>query len=63
MKEIPTKFYKANERQPTAATVGELKQILDELPDTLRVEVGFGAALVSVYNHKKPGMHCRIESK
>lgn len=57
---IPKKFYKAG-NHPTARTVGELKEILEELPDDLRVEAGFGdMAQVVVYNHGQYDMHMEV---
>jgi hypothetical protein len=51
MAKIDEKFYRG-EDHPTAHTVGELKQLLSELPDELGVQEGFndGVRLV-VYNH------------
>lgn len=58
---IPEKFYKGDD-QPCAYTVGELIEILQELPPDLCVDMGFDtAAVVVVYNHGKPHMHVAIE--
>lgn len=55
---IPEKYYKgdAEERHPHAHTVGELKKLLDELPDDLTIETTFneGVALV-VFNIDEEG--------
>jgi hypothetical protein len=57
---IPKKFYKAG-NHPFACRVGELKAILEELPDDLRIEAGFGAAVMAVvYNHGQPDMHLEL---
>jgi hypothetical protein len=48
---IPEKFYKGD-NHPKANTVGALKKILDELPNGMRIECGFGEGVeVVVYNH------------
>jgi hypothetical protein len=61
MKTIPKKFYHGDS-QPTARNVGELKAILNELPDELRIDGGWGnPAQVLVYNHGKPDMHLSFE--
>ena len=50
-KTIPTKFY-IGDNKPIVRTVGELKALLEELPDDLRVSGGWGkAAQVTVFNH------------
>lgn len=47
---IPERFYKGND-QPQARTVGEMKTLLDELPDSLPLCCGFqGACQLVVYN-------------
>jgi hypothetical protein len=48
---IAPKFYHADFENPRAYTVGELKEILVELPDDLAIKQGFeyGVALV-IYN-------------
>jgi hypothetical protein len=57
---IHKKFYKAG-NHPSARTVGQLKAILQELPDDLRIEAGFGAAVQAiVYNHGQPDMHLEL---
>lgn len=49
---IPEKFFKAAIPSPTASTVGELKQILAELPDDLAVTGDFGDSIeLVVFNH------------
>jgi len=50
--EIDCKFYHADFEHPKAYTVGELKEILAELPDDLRIKQGFedGVKLI-IYNH------------
>lgn len=51
MPQIPDKFHKGQEH-PTAENVGQLKALLSELPDDLRIEVGFGyPAELVVYNY------------
>ena len=49
--EIPTKFYKGDDK-PVANTVGELIEILKELPAELPVDQGFnnGGTVVVVFN-------------
>lgn len=57
---IPTKFYKQG-KHPTARTVGELKAILTELPDDLRIEAGFSSTVeLVVYNHGTDDQHLEI---
>lgn len=59
---IPEKFYKAEKPHPKARSVGQLKKILAELPDKLRVESSFGKYVqVVVYNHGKKDMHLELE--
>jgi hypothetical protein len=43
MTPIPPKFHKAGQH-PVAATVGDLKRLLQELPDDLRLEGEWGLA-------------------
>jgi len=58
---IPKKFYRGD-NQPIAENVGELKAILNELPDDLRVDGGWGNPVqVVVYNHGKPDMRLSFE--
>lgn len=40
--QIPPEFYREELDKPVAATVGELRKKLAELPDDLPVELGFG---------------------
>ena len=59
---IPPKFYNESFDHPIALTVGELKAILDELPDDLPVESIFSeGVVVVVYNHGKKDMHLEFE--
>lgn len=59
---IPKKFYHADEEHPIALTVGELKKVLAELPDTLFIQQGFGeGAQVVVYNHGAPDEQVSFE--
>lgn len=63
MSAIPRKFYKVGIPRPTARTVGQLKAILAELPDELRVEAGFGEPMeIRVYNHGSDDEHLAIEA-
>jgi hypothetical protein len=51
MKEIPERYY-SDDENPAAYTVGELKALLNELPDDLCIQQGFGDGVVLVvYNH------------
>lgn len=57
---IPKKFYKHGEH-PVAATVGELKAILAELPDDLRISDGWGGVpAVVVYNHGRADVQLQL---
>jgi len=59
---IDPKFYMGDITQPIAETVGELKAILQELPDDLPIEFGFGEAVqLVVFNHNKEDMHLSFE--
>jgi hypothetical protein len=59
---IDPKFYKGDMIQPTAKTVGELKAILQELPDELPIEFRFSEAVqVVVYNHGRKNMHLSFD--
>jgi hypothetical protein len=47
---IPKHFYHGD-NHPTVSTVGELREVLAELPNNLRVEAGFSkCAMLVVYN-------------
>ena len=48
---IPSKYWKADEQHPMAKTVGELRQLLNELPDDLPLDsdTSDGISLI-VYN-------------
>ena len=56
--EIPKRYYNVNHGpKPSARTVAQLKELLNELPDDLRIEAVFGEAVeLTVYNHGKPDM-------
>ena len=55
--EIPEKYYMAG-KHPTAQNVGQLKKLLDELPDSLRITDNWDQApMVVVYNHGQDDMH------
>ncbi len=55
---IPKHFYKAEMPKPHAKTVGELKLILAELPDSLRISHDFDEPItVTVYNHSHDDEH------
>ncbi len=57
---IPEKFYKGS-KHPTARTVGQLKKILAELPDSLPIESGFEKRVeLVVYNHGQSDQHLEI---
>lgn len=48
---IPSKYWKADEQHPMAKTVGELRQLLDELPDDLPLDAATSDGLsLIVYN-------------
>lgn len=59
---IPEKFYRGDRPHPIAYSVGELKQILNELPDNLPIEcsLDYGVKL-TVYNHGTEDMHLQLE--
>lgn len=38
-KEIDKKFYRGDQERPMAETVGELKKLLNELPDELPIDI------------------------
>ena len=62
MKPIPERFYRGF-RQPKARTVGELKKLLDTLPDSLPVKPAFGDAVVlTVFNHDQHDEHLSISN-
>ena len=55
---IPRKFYVGNLQHPRARTVKELRAILTELPDDLRIEIGFGSSVECVvYNVQADDRH------
>lgn len=58
MSTIPIRYYNVNHGpKPFARNVGQLKKLLEELPDDLRIEADFGEAIeLTVYNHGKPDM-------
>lgn len=61
-KAIPEKFWKGEE-SPQARTVGQLVDLLAELPRTMRVEASFGAKVqVIVWNHGTEDEHVSIDS-
>ena len=63
MKPIPEKFYKGD-KHPTARTVGQLKKILAELPDSLTIESDFGDDVeLVVYNHGESDQHLEIRER
>lgn len=53
--EVDPKFYMAGEKRPEATNVGELKAILNELPDDLPVGIGFSPErlVVRMYNARR----------
>ncbi len=60
-KPIPAKFYKGDQH-PVARNVGELKALLNELPDDLAVEAGFSDEMtLVVYNYATDLVHLQIE--
>ena len=57
---IPDKFHKAG-KQPHATNVGQLKQLLTELPDDLSVQAEFGEPVeLVVYNYGQWDQHLQI---
>ncbi len=59
---IDEKFYKGKEGKPKGTTVKELKSLLEELPDELKImqdypEEGF---MLTVYNIKDKSVHLGI---
>lgn len=61
--EIPKRYYNVNHGpKPYARTVGQLKKLLEELPDDPRIE-DFGEPIeLTVYNYGKPDMHLQFEA-
>jgi hypothetical protein len=60
MKTIPKRYYKAG-NHPLAGTVGELKKLLNDLPNDLPIECGFSScAQLVVYNHGQSDMHLEL---
>jgi len=61
--EINEKFYRlGTEGHPKIYTVGELKEILGELPDDLPIKQGFGdGVMLIVYNHDDGEDHLEFE--
>ena len=58
---IPKKFWYDSEPTPAAYTVGELIEILQELPPELALSAGFGdGAMVVLYNINRDGMHVEV---
>ena len=58
---VPKKFWHDSEPTPVAYTVGDLIDILKELPSELPVTTGFNdGAMVVLYNIDKGGMHVEI---
>lgn len=59
---IPEPFYRG-ENHPRAKTVGQLKKLLDQLPDALPVGnlCDSGTVLV-VFNRSRPDIHLSFES-
>jgi len=61
-KKIGKEFYHGDETHPVALTVGELQEILDELPKDLRIRHGFGKGIeVIVFNHDSDSEHLGFE--
>lgn len=59
--QIPPKFYKEG-KHPVAATVDQLRRILEELPGELRIEASFASSVqVIVTNYSYEDVHCRID--
>jgi hypothetical protein len=59
---VPEKFYKGDIDKPQAQNVGDLKKLLDELPNHLKIEQGFdkGVTLV-VFNIRKNNPHLSFQ--
>jgi hypothetical protein len=59
---VPEKFYKGDIDKPQAQNVGDLKKLLDELPDHLNIEQGFdkGVTLV-VFNIRNRNPHLSFQ--
>jgi len=61
-KKIGKEFYHGDKTRPVALTVGDLKKILDKLPDNLRIRHGFGHGIeIIVYNHNSDSEHLGFE--
>jgi hypothetical protein len=59
--EIPKKFYHGDD-PPTAYTVGELKKVLDELPNDFPIMQGYeSGVMVVVYNFGHEDVHLEFE--
>lgn len=65
LNQIPEAYFKGDEH-PIARTVGDLKKLLNDLPDELRIEASFGDNVcLVVYNtsekyHKPHEAHLRF---
>jgi len=61
---IPECYYKGDAEKPHAATVGELKQLLGQLPDDLPIMQGFGQGVnLCVYNVKCHTAHLSFDDE
>lgn len=58
---IPEKFYKGD-KQPIARNVGQLKKLLNELPDTLQIRCSFSKCVqLVVFNYKYSDIHLGLQ--
>lgn len=59
--EVPKKFYHGD-NHPTAFTVGELKKVLNELPDNFPIMQGFeSGVMIVVYNYNQEDVHLEFK--
>jgi hypothetical protein len=59
---IPKKFTSSHLPSPTAKTVGELRTLLSELPDNLRVSIGFDSKVeLAVYEVGTDAEHLLLD--
>ena len=60
--DIARKFYHTDEETPVANTVGELAELLKELPPELPIETTWNSGVqISVYNFGESNCHLEFE--